>query len=72
MNDANSLRVAKTVGTFIAVGLSLCAIGWVLRSTVAPLTFLLWLFGVPITILSIPIGAAVWLGGRKSSSDVDE
>lgn len=69
MNDAKPLRVAKTAGTFIAVGLSLCAIGWVLRSTVAPLAFLLWLFGVPIALLSIPIGAAVWLADRDGGDE---
>lgn len=69
MKNTGALRAAKAAGTFILVGLSLCIAGWFLSGIVPLLAFFLWLFGVPITILAIPVGTVVWLGSRRETDD---
>lgn len=63
------LRAVQTAGTYLAFGLLLCAVGWLIRSVLPPVAFLLWFFGVPIAILSIPFGLVVWLGNRRDRAE---
>jgi hypothetical protein len=67
MEDTGALRATKTTGTFILVGLSMCIVGWFLSTIVPSLAVLLWLFGIPIAILGLPIGAIVWLASRREA-----
>jgi hypothetical protein len=69
MERTELLETGKAAGALVLVGLSLCVLGWFLGPIVPPVALLMWFFGVPIILLSIPIGAAVWLGNRQSSGD---
>ncbi|WP_299236286.1 hypothetical protein [Natronomonas sp.] len=68
MGDSKTLSAVKAAGAFLVIGLSLCAVGWLLRSIAGPLAFFLWLFGVPIAVLSIPFGLVAWFGTWRTNS----
>jgi hypothetical protein len=69
MGDTGALRAVKAAGTFILVGLSFCIVGLFVSSIVPSLAILLLLFGIPIAILGLPIGAIVWLASRREAAD---
>jgi hypothetical protein len=59
------LRAIQTAGAFIALGLGLCLVGWLLRSVLPIVTFFSWFFGIPIAFLGIPMGLLTWFGNRE-------
>ena len=60
------LKAIRTAGAFIALGLALCLVGWLLRSVLPIVAFFSWFFGIPITVVGIPMGLVTWLGNRST------